>query len=662
VALYAYLATGILCLGIDSAIHFNGPPIDGPFQLFNALRRIDAGGRIGADFQFFHGAGVPFLHLLPFRLFGSGFFGSELSRQTVSTALFGLTYFAVFYAWTRSVASAARLSLAAACLTILSRSYSIFLPINSLLGPRSTMPLMVGAILVVPLAPRVRAIATGLAVGGALLLGTEQGLAIIAALVAATVLRVAFNGQRERLIALAAILLTAASTYIAFLLFTGGVDGLRGATTYNFKTIPADQFWYFGAPPNRFLFEWAQLWYVPTTTSRLVMIGLAVVGTLVRWWRHRHERSDTIFAELVLAIYAVLSMTSLLGSFAPVYLQPGLRVAFILGLLAVYRFGSEQTPAVVEFVARNPTVVRHREALVATICALLVMYIHGGGMKATLTAPIEVAGHFRTGFVQELAPAWQRERDLGRLLLERTPTQPGQPKLWSTYSTIVESDAGIFHPSFDYLIHALGSRNRAAYVNAFIGTQPALVQTVRPTHTIYEEWLEENHWEFYRELLRRYRLDSNSDWTFFWARRDSVFDDRPTTILEGAFPPGQAGIALGVDAPPFDYTLLEVRLRYHVRNPWRVVPVIGSLPRYLVTIDSAVNRTPLSLAPYETVRTFPIIVRGSRRVLIRFHTQSLVGGARLVIDSARVTRLAVSPDNEGWLRDFVRATGKPILY
>src|SRR5690348_11157434 len=81
---YVLLSIGLLSVGIETAIHFNGPPIDGPFQLYNALRRIVAGQRIGVDFQFFHGAGVPYLHLVPFLLFGRGFFASEVARQVVS--------------------------------------------------------------------------------------------------------------------------------------------------------------------------------------------------------------------------------------------------------------------------------------------------------------------------------------------------------------------------------------------------------------------------------------------------------------------------------------------------------------------------------------------------------------------------------------------------
>ncbi len=64
------------------------------------------------------------------------------------------------------------------------------------------------------------------------------------------------------------------------------------------------------------------------------------------------------------------------------------------------------------------------------------------------------------------------------------------------------------------------------------------------------------------------------------------------------------------------------------------------------------NLTPVSLAPYETVRTFPVWVKGPARVGMQFLTQSLLPGARFVVDSARVTQLDVAPENQKWFVDF----------
>src|SRR5690349_9033427 len=71
--LFALFCVNTICIGIETAYHFLGPAIDGPFQLYNALRRIVAGQTGGVDFQFFHGLGIPYLHYIPFRMFGGTF-------------------------------------------------------------------------------------------------------------------------------------------------------------------------------------------------------------------------------------------------------------------------------------------------------------------------------------------------------------------------------------------------------------------------------------------------------------------------------------------------------------------------------------------------------------------------------------------------------------
>src|SRR3954468_10669973 len=81
------LAVGLLANAIEAALHFGGPPLDGPFQLFNALRRIGDGQRLGSTFEFFHGPGVPYLYYIPFALGGKNLLASELARELLSVVL-----------------------------------------------------------------------------------------------------------------------------------------------------------------------------------------------------------------------------------------------------------------------------------------------------------------------------------------------------------------------------------------------------------------------------------------------------------------------------------------------------------------------------------------------------------------------------------------------
>src|ERR1051325_873677 len=99
-ALFALLAVISLTIAIETALLFWGGAMDGPFQLYNPLRRIETGLRPGIDFQVFHGLGIPYLHYPFYRLFGRGLEGSELARQLVSAVAFPIALVTVFRAFT----------------------------------------------------------------------------------------------------------------------------------------------------------------------------------------------------------------------------------------------------------------------------------------------------------------------------------------------------------------------------------------------------------------------------------------------------------------------------------------------------------------------------------------------------------------------------------
>src|SRR3954463_14065106 len=90
-AVFGFLSLLMFVVGLETALHFLGPAIDGPFQLYNSLRRIYVGQRPGVDWQFFHGVLIPYLPYPFFRLFGSNFIASETTRELVSTLLYPIT-------------------------------------------------------------------------------------------------------------------------------------------------------------------------------------------------------------------------------------------------------------------------------------------------------------------------------------------------------------------------------------------------------------------------------------------------------------------------------------------------------------------------------------------------------------------------------------------
>lgn len=629
--------------------------MDGPFQLFNALRRLAAGQRFGGTFQFFHGPGIPYLHLLPFYLFGGSFLASEMARQTVSIVA-ALAVLAVFFrAWTGSWREGMPWAVAGLITMIGLGINALLFPVNSMIGLRSTMPLIVAAHWYARPAGTRATMERAALIALAIMLGIEQGMATIGALVVVESLHFL---RRRNVVAFGRALapLPIAAVLFVLILVAMTPTGVGSVLHYNFVSLPGDQFWYFGAPPNRFLFRWSHLAVLLThpvwTFGVIGMIG----WTLIRYWRgFRNPQMPVTEAEAFLAVYAALSTASMLGVLTPVYFQPAVRVALILALLAVRR----EWPKRKHLVQQEG--FRRRAPLYGTLAVIAYAMVRSPRpMFSLVYAPLHVA--YTHGLHREppvLDDDWQGFFQLGQSVLDTRRAELGrEPVLWSTYSSYLEWKRGQFHPSFDYIIHALGPENRAAYATSFQALKPDVVQTIEPTYTMYEEWLEVNHWDFYRPLLRDYALVAGGPWSFFWFRRNASFDERPQLIADTPIPPGQLGIALDGGAVPKDSLgLFEVTLHYHVVNPWRRVPVIGSLPRYLVTIAGAANHVPISLSPLVTKRAFPVLTVGPNEIRLLGEVRSLVGGASLVFDSLRVERLAIAPENRQWAVNFVTGPG-----
>ena len=139
IVLLAALTFGAVITALGNALFFDGYAADGAFQLLNPMRRLMEGQVIGRDFNFFHGVGVPWIHLPFYVLFGQGIFGEELARWLVSPLLFVLSAFCVFYAWRRRFVFALSMAAAVTALGMVTIPFLV-LPLTSILGVRSVAP------------------------------------------------------------------------------------------------------------------------------------------------------------------------------------------------------------------------------------------------------------------------------------------------------------------------------------------------------------------------------------------------------------------------------------------------------------------------------------------------------------------------------------------
>ena len=659
-AIFVFFALQVAVVGLESALHFLGPAIDGPFQLYNAVRRI-AGGQVGGvDFQFFHGLGIPFVHYPFFRLFGGTFIASEVTRELLSSVAYPLTvivFLRVFIKdWTRVLAWCAIVMMASITL----RMTSVLVAINSLLGIRSTLPVLLPIALALPVRRWVRNAVAALTLGGALIIGTEQGLAALLALALTTAVAVLRSTRwREYLADTAVIIAGGVATLLVLLVVIGGIHGMRGALVYNFRLVPMDQYWYFGAPPNLFLSRWSAIPKMFAALPRIpitLFVGLcAVVFTMTRLWRGANTPSERReFAFALVTLYGLISCASLLGTYVNAYVQPLLRVLLLVG--AVYideafvraRAGSRRPLA---GIGRSGVIIA-----VATGVAMIVV------VPWVITATIVTMPHFvvthlieRKGAV--FAGIWPATIPAGQAILDSRRGPHGEPPtLWSTYAGLLEARNGIYHPSFDYIIHALGPENRARYLSEFQRLRPRLVQTVDPEYSQYEAWIEGTSWDFYAALLRNYEVIGSTPWSLFW-ERTATPAPAPQLVWQTAVPSGAQAATLPSPPPAPQlghYVLAQVELEYRIRNPLRALPIVGSMPRYLVSGTGVLQKHAVTLDPYVTRTSFPLLMIRGATPRLSWQVFSLLPGASIEVRAIKLSVVPTSPKNGVWLAKLIR--------
>ena len=661
-ALFALFCVFLLCIGIETAYHFIGPAIDGPFQLYNSLRRIMAGQKGGVDFQFFHGLGIPYLHYIPFRLLGGSFVASEMTREFVSAILYPITVVVFLKFFVRDWARTLAWSAVVMAMSFNLRLASVLVAVNSLLGVRSTVPIFIPIILCLPM-PRARRTALlGIGVGLALLFGSEQGLATIAALgVVTIVVALRSRAWKEYVVDSAQAIAIGIGTLMIGLTIIGGFSGMRSALVFNFKLVPMDQYWYFGTPPNVFLSSWRTLPHtvmaIPKMPITLAVGALTVVVCLGRLWRDANsENTREKFAFAVLSTYGLISCASLLGSWANAYIQPLLRSLLLLYAVwldrALVRYERSRGRSLVLGIGLPSA------AVAGLVFAYMFAIVPGATDTITVTIPHVVRDHVVGGAGPGYAGMWPETlRDAQAIIDARRDAAGKPPTLWSTYAGLLEARNGIFHPTVDYVIHALGPANRAKYVEDFRRFAPRLAQTVRPGYTGYEAWIEDTSWDFYVELLRNYQLVRSTPWSFFWERVATPAPP-PSPVWSGNVSPGADSIVLPIVPTSSDGSgvmLLQVEIDYRIRNPLHVLPVIGALPRYFVRSSEALQAIPVTIDPYTTTTRFPLLALRGKAPVLRWTAESLLPGAHIDVTAARLSVVQTTPGNQPWLAELVKS-------
>lgn len=646
--LYSHLAQSIYI-----SLNFDGFIADGPFQLYNPLRRLAAGQTAGVDFQFFHGLGVPLLHYPLFALFGKTIFGSELSRNITSLLAFFTSLFIFGYVVTeKSFSKALYVVISAICLLeflnfdgLDSFGHPLATSGNSLLGIRSTFPIFTFAIFFSQLRPVYKAMAAGSALAVSFFCGTEHGLSLIASYLLINILYLAKHfrhraspAQPNDSISWHFLGLSLCFFVFSLLLLYSSFSKLSAIgqiLRYNLIEVPADQFWYFGVAPNDYatsLAGFAKLHWpgICIFLGVMLWLGAQLYTDLFSTNIPLHRESMTISHMLC---YGLLSCASCLGMLEPGYLMPMTRI-FVLAILA-QAFKKDRLAFLLDKL-RGQNLLLRRGAV--TFLSLLSLWFLGTLSFISIKRLPPTSYLTEMQFPQQFSVAWSKHLKIVNDVVSMNTKGGHLPSIWSTYAGLLEGNQHSFLPREDYIIHALGSKRRANYVAAFREMKPDLVQTLRRSHFLtytknrdYEQWLRNTSWPLYEDILNNYEIAAATDRSYIWRRKSNDWAESRQSFQSLSLAFNNDSVVLSLPEPVKPDSLVIIRLRYQIQNPWKKLPFVGGFPRYIVKIENAISNLPVSLPPYEEEAQFSLKPTLGCTPKLIFETQSLLPGATFIV-------------------------------
>lgn len=587
---------------------------NGTFQLYNPLRRISDGQRLGIDFPFFHGIGIPLIHYPIFCLLGSGLFAVETSKWLISPIVYISSSLIFFYSVFQDIK---RSTVAASLMTIVALSwFDSFWPTNSLIGLRGTLPVLIASALLWPSVKYIEfskvkiytneCIAIFL-LGLSIPFGTEQGLAAIIAYVLMHIIRIIKTKHNNKLHESTNLGIKILCVLSICLLSVAIIS--RGspfpALKYALLDVPGDQGWYFGTNPATFL-TWSNL--LPMLFERkMIFIWISIVAgivALIPVLRTKKYNYQVTFM-LIYGLIAFLGTTS--GYYSPVLqlipLQRMMTLATV-ATLVMFAFNCQRTTSHATTggnITLNKLTTFVLAAAFTAFPAMLIKQkislINGLDVKTTIQKS-QLARVSDDYLVAGLG--WKSSIDSFRGYIKPNDV------IWSTYTSVYDRVFGNqlnkSSGGEDYIIHALGNSRRAAYEKSFVRTRPDVVITLKPSYFLFEEWLWNNHWSIYEDILTNYSLVTENNSHYLWKLKKTKLVNNDPSIKAEITDNSIVIPANGKEQP----VVYSVTIHYQSKT---TVPLANRYTRYHLQNDSLSKAQMLlvSLPSDKNTWTVPVV-------------------------------------------------------
>lgn len=668
-------------------------PTNGTFQGYNPLRRLHAGQVMFRDFYPYLGIGPTVTSYLVLRLEGNDFRSSVHSQEILAAILHVGTLIMLArlcrLSWFWSVAMAALLVFAGAkyCPTIeesyLPRTdhwaatiHGLFYMSQSAIALRAAAPILLCVYAVVRHqfgntweAKWSHCLADGCAAGLSLLWSNDYGLPTFAGFMTLFGLLapgLTWSDRVKRSLRMAIVALITAG--IVLTIATAGRPW--GWFQYN-AGVAADQFWYYEGRKVLRLSE------IPRPAW--VCLGLASAGLLAfDLWRRPGALGTRCLLFMLMVQLGAGYLSSIGGHIENHYFWAFQRTLTFVAPYAILRM----------FPAVTRTLPTLRSAIAGVIASLgrNPRTVWGGAIvQASLAFWIgrEASFHYRQHLRLDRVPAhhievpemggylgepWSKLVQTAREIREAPLGEGEQCKLFSTYATGFETIAGEFQPTgHDYIIHALGPRERQKYLDAFRELRPRHVITLRRDLWPWERWAQSMHWDFYRELYRNYDPVDRCLFHQVWTRRSSSRDFADVPVIVHTRRLSTSEIILAVDLPAdraLNAGLHYVEIELEADGQWLPHRGIAWRQRLSVVDPTKLKHsfTERFAVPLGRVWRFPVLVRpgqttrlvlelapqeASELQLKRLSARYVLPGS--VVDDFPLTRLrAACVDSQPW--------------
>gem|GEM_PF-4487047 len=560
--LYAY--------SIANNISFH--PLNGDFQNYNILRRLEDGQFFASDFNSYIGMGSMLFLYIFYLLDGASGLSSSIFASYFVTQITFVIALLIFLQLFKIRFFISTLIVFIFYFYAMNSSYdpnslnlkSIILPENSIYGLRMALPYLIALAFCFILPQNLtlnikQKYLYSIIAGASLLWSNDYSIPVY---FTATLLFILITAQTSSAKSKDIFLyfITSILTFFVLLsLFTGfsPLDWIK----YNFIGVGGDQYWYYH---GHVIFEISEL---PLKLFIVLEILFALFLLL------KKDKNRYLIAFIIISSILAGFLTQVGGKLSDRYFLQSYLLLYLIPIGAIIHF--------LQF-SKNGLLLKMLYPL-GTIIALLYV---------SLSLSDKAFYIKKNGFYNEplldanLNNIYKPAVDIALKLKDESSHLEKDKKIFSEYSTLMDDIIGGFQPSGnDYIIHAMGGGEKRKYLSSFKELDPMFVTTIRDDFVHWALWSKRVNWYFFRELFSsNYVPKYYTHYNIVW-QKDSNFKVIEPILLDckiEKISDNEIHLIFENFVTSKDF-IADVEINYDVEFKKSIYPIIGN--RFLINVQ-----------------------------------------------------------------------------